>query len=50
VCVCVRDTGIGKDDLTVRRATGPFFTTKGAGKGTGLGWSMAWPRSRTNTG
>jgi CheY-like chemotaxis protein len=28
------------DELTVRRATEPFFTTKGAGKGTGLGLSM----------
>ena len=27
-------------ELTVRRATEPFFTTKGAGKGTGLGLSM----------
>jgi signal transduction histidine kinase len=40
VCVSVRDSGTGMDQLTVRRATEPFFTTKGAGKGTGLGLSM----------
>jgi signal transduction histidine kinase/ActR/RegA family two-component response regulator len=40
VCVAVRDSGTGMDELTVRRATEPFFTTKGAGKGTGLGLPM----------
>ena len=40
VCISVRDSGTGMDGLTVRRATEPFFTTKGAGKGTGLGLSM----------
>ena len=28
------------DETTLKRATEPFFTTKGAGKGTGLGLSM----------
>ena len=28
------------DEETIRRATEPFFTTKGPGKGTGLGLSM----------
>jgi signal transduction histidine kinase/ActR/RegA family two-component response regulator len=40
VCISVRDSGTGMDELTVRRAKEPFFTTKGAGKGTGLGLSM----------
>ena len=40
VCITVADSGSGMDAITVRRATEPFFTTKGAGKGTGLGLSM----------
>ena len=40
VCMTVTDSGTGMDEATLRRATEPFFTTKGAGKGTGLGLSM----------
>jgi len=40
VCLSVRDHGSGMDEETLRRATEPFFTTKGVGKGTGLGLSM----------
>jgi PAS domain S-box-containing protein len=40
VCLSVSDTGAGMDEATLRRATEPFFTTKGPGKGTGLGLSM----------
>ncbi len=40
ICLRVTDTGQGMDEETLRRATEPFFTTKGVGKGTGLGLSM----------
>ena len=36
----VVDSGSGMNEETLRRATEPFFTTKGVGKGTGLGLSM----------
>jgi PAS domain S-box-containing protein len=36
----VIDAGEGMDAETLRKATEPFFTTKGVGKGTGLGLSM----------
>ena len=38
--IAVTDTGCGMDEATLKRATEPFFTTKGVGKGTGLGLSM----------
>ncbi len=42
VCIAERDTGHGMDEATLKRATEPFFTTKGAGRGTGLGLSMVY--------
>ncbi|WP_413990461.1 PAS domain S-box protein [Labrys okinawensis] len=40
VCLSVADTGIGMDKATLVKAAEPFFTTKGIGKGTGLGLPM----------
>lgn len=40
VCLEIRDEGEGMDQETLVSATTPFFTTKGTGKGTGLGLPM----------
>ena len=41
ITIEVRDAGHGMPAEIVERATEPFFTTKGTGKGTGLGLAMA---------
>ncbi|EKS31986.1 PAS domain S-box protein [Afipia clevelandensis ATCC 49720] len=40
LCITIADSGTGMDDKTLAHAMEPFFTTKGVGKGTGLGLPM----------
>jgi PAS domain S-box-containing protein len=40
VRIAVADRGVGMDPQTLGKALEPFFTTKGVGKGTGLGLPM----------
>ena len=46
VSITVTDTGEGMDANTLAHALDPFFTTKGFGKGSGLGLSMVYGFAR----
>ncbi len=46
----VHDNGVGMNDDVRRRVGEPFFTTKGAGRGTGLGLASAFATIRESHG
>jgi PAS domain S-box-containing protein len=50
VVLSIADQGHGMSAATLERSTEPFFTTKGVGKGTGLGLAMASGFARQSGG
>jgi CheY-like chemotaxis protein len=50
IAIRIVDQGVGMTPEIVERALEPFFTTKGPGRGTGLGLSMAYGVARAAGG
>jgi CheY-like chemotaxis protein len=50
VALSVQDTGCGMENTTLAKIFQPFFTTKGPGKGTGMGLCTVWDIAKESGG